>query len=58
MGIFRKRTEKINNILTPPNKPKKPFKKWQKITLGVCGGFVALIVIVGIATAGGNGKRY
>ena len=59
MGLFKKKTteNKLDTDLNISKSPKKKWKKWQKITLGVCGGFVALIVIVGIATAGGNGKK-
>ena len=35
-------------------KVKKPMKKGAKIALGIIGGFIALIVIVAIATSGGN----
>lgn len=51
MKIFKKYKKELGSS----NKIKKPFKKWQKITLGVCGGFVALIVI-SVLSYGNNNK--
>lgn len=38
----------------PPKPPKKPMRRGTKIALWVAGGFVALIVVAGIAGGGGS----
>lgn len=50
MNIFKKYKKELGSS----NKIKKPFKKWQKITLGVCGGFVALMVISVLSDVNNN----
>lgn len=59
MGLFKKKTteNKLDTDLNISKSPKKKWKKWQKITLGVCGGFISLIIITAIFDNNGNNKN-